>query len=638
MTESVGIDFGPTSDLSPANWNSSAGNAGSNFLLSDLVEESGAPTPIDLLVEFNDGLDALPGSPGPAASLIPGHSNSLTNIDGVLVSETSITFTFSDLIPLESYEIFVFGEDHLTTYSQQVTVTGQSALPTFTQAWDGQFFVKSQVGGSIVQLRPQALQVTANSGGQIQIHIQETTSQDFAVIPALAIRSDTRSIGSLIGLDFDSVGNAAPTNWTQIAQSTVPWEITNLIDETGAATTVDLTIDSGPSGPRGSFVSMTLPAGQVPTHSNSLQEVAGAYAFDQAVMFTFSALDQAFDYEVYLFGGFPAAGPSSQDVTFQGDGAAVSFQQPWTSSRLLNDKAIGTAVLGTFATTITPTSGGRISILVERSQLENFIAVSGLAIRPVTAVRNNQLTVSIADTAVSEYAFENTSTITITRSTFTMSSLDVMLTSSDTTEINVASMVTIPAGQTSVTVPLDAVPDSQADGHQLVSVTATAAGHNVASDTVFVIDGDNPTLTVSLPATQLKAVREILESEGGNAYELQVTRNTEDISQPLTVNLSSTGTTEITVPAQVTIPANSIGVSFMVTAVDDSIADGTQVPRVSAAHFAFSSPNFKLYVDNDDAPALTVTFGTSSVAENAGAAATTATVTRNKQAIICFRT
>ena len=189
-----------------------------------------------------------------------------------------------------------------------------------------------------------------------------------------------------------------------------------------------------------------------------------------------------------------------------------------------------------------------------------------------------------------------------------------------------------------MTVLLDAVPDSQADGHQLVSVTATAAGHNVASDTVFVIDGDNPTLTVSLPATQLKAVREILESEGGNAYELQVTRNTEDISQPLTVNLSSTGTTEITVPAQVTIPANSIGVSFMVTAVDDSIADGTQVPRVSAAHFAFRSPNFKLYVDNDDAPALTVTFGTSSVAENAGAAATTATVTRNKQAIICFRT
>ena len=70
MTESVGIDFGPTSDLSPANWNSSAGNAGSNFLLSDLVDESGAPTPIDLLVEFNDGLDALLGSPGPDASLL----------------------------------------------------------------------------------------------------------------------------------------------------------------------------------------------------------------------------------------------------------------------------------------------------------------------------------------------------------------------------------------------------------------------------------------------------------------------------------------------------------------------------------------------------------------------------------------
>lgn len=194
LTELIGIDFGPTGDVSPANWNSSTGNAGKDFQLFDLVDESGTTTSVDLSVRFDDGLDAVLGSPSPDMTQIPGHSNSLSNIDGVLISETSITFTFSDLIPSESYEVFVIGGDHLTAYSQEVTVTGQSTLPAFTQAWDRQFFVNSEPGGSTVQIGTQGLQVVADGSGQIQVQVQGTSALDFAVIPAIGIREDTGTV------------------------------------------------------------------------------------------------------------------------------------------------------------------------------------------------------------------------------------------------------------------------------------------------------------------------------------------------------------------------------------------------------------------------------------------------------------
>lgn len=49
----VGIDFGPSGDTSPANWNHSDGNGGTDFLLTNLVDETGSRTGVDLSVEFN---------------------------------------------------------------------------------------------------------------------------------------------------------------------------------------------------------------------------------------------------------------------------------------------------------------------------------------------------------------------------------------------------------------------------------------------------------------------------------------------------------------------------------------------------------------------------------------------------------
>ncbi|MGI6415525.1 MAG: SdrD B-like domain-containing protein [Thermoguttaceae bacterium] len=83
------------------------------------------------------------------------------------------------------------------------------------------------------------------------------------------------------------------------------------------------------------------------------------------------------------------------------------------------------------------------------------------------------LTVQIAAAAVLENAGPAATTVTITRTGNTTSELVVNLTSSDPTEATVPARATIPAGQASVTVSLDAVDDTLLDGTQTVTITAT---------------------------------------------------------------------------------------------------------------------------------------------------------------------
>ncbi|MCA9051342.1 MAG: hypothetical protein KDA89_21540, partial [Planctomycetaceae bacterium] len=70
--------------------------------------------------------------------------------------------------------------------------------------------------------------------------------------------------------------------------------------------------------------------------------------------------------------------------------------------------------------------------------------------------------------------------------------------------------------------------------------------------------------------------------EAGGTATGTVSRNDEDLSSPLTVNLSSSDTSEATVPTTVTIPIGASSVDFTITAVDDTLADGTQGVTISA--------------------------------------------------------
>jgi hypothetical protein len=231
------------------------------------------------------------------------------------------------------------------------------------------------------------------------------------------------------------------------------------------------------------------------------------------------------------------------------------------------------------------------------------------------------VTLVIADDAISENL--GSTTATVTRNTDTSDALPVALTNSDTSEANVPTEVTIPAGQASASFDIDGVDDAIVDGIQVVTVTASAIGHNVcagSSDSLAVTDDDVPELMLEIADDAI--------DENAGTTTATVTRNT-DTTDPLLVTLASDDTSKVTVPDDVTIPSGQASASFDVVAVDDALSDGTLSINITASAAGFTDGSSAIDVTEDDVPALTLTIADNAVTEDAGAAATTATVTRN---------
>ena len=142
------------------------------------------------------------------------------------------------------------------------------------------------------------------------------------------------------------------------------------------------------------------------------------------------------------------------------------------------------------------------------------------------------LDVDILAASLSELDGTAATSVTITRNTDTTHALEVNLSSSDSTEAAIQTMATIPAGQSSVTVALDAVDDLFIDGDQTVTITASAldSGGAVELDPSFGTAGLAMTqleMSIQPPelALALQADGKIVSaSEGSNSNELKLTR------------------------------------------------------------------------------------------------------------------
>ena len=227
---------------------------------------------------------------------------------------------------------------------------------------------------------------------------------------------------------------------------------------------------------------------------------------------------------------------------------------------------------------------------------------------------SEDLSVTFSQSALSENG--GTTTATVTRSnTDIAQSLTVILLSSDPTEATAPASVVIPANQASVSFVVTGVDDTLLDGTQ--SLTLTVAGIGYSNGTGDLLVNDSEDLVVNLDALSV--------SENGGIANGTITRSNTDISSPLTVTLTSSDSSEATVPLSVTIPANQSSVTFRVTGVDDALLDGNQPVSIQAAATGYGSVGRSLTVS--DAEQLAFTISVSSISENGGSA--TGTVTRS---------
>lgn len=125
----------------------------------------------------------------------------------------------------------------------------------------------------------------------------------------------------------------------------------------------------------------------------------------------------------------------------------------------------------------------------------------------------------------------------------------------------------------------------------------------------------NPVLSLTISPSSI--------SELGGVATGTITRQL-DLTSDVTVLLSSSDTSEATVPASITIPANQASATFSVVAQDDNLLDGVQTVTITATIAGFRSESDTVVVTDFEQLLVSITDG--AISENGGT--TTATVTR----------
>jgi hypothetical protein len=180
---------------------------------------------------------------------------------------------------------------------------------------------------------------------------------------------------------------------------------------------------------------------------------------------------------------------------------------------------------------------------------------------------------------------------TLTLGTPSLVAQTVSLSSSNAAALQVPATIAIPRGAISANVPLTVTDDTIIDGDQTVQVSATLPGWTSAVADVVVVDNEARSLMVSTPAS-------FRESDSPKVGSVSLAGT---IATDLVISLASSDTTEITVPASVTIPAGQTTAAFVITVQDDQVGDGPQPFTVTASALTFVSGTASGTVRDNDA-------------------------------------
>lgn len=228
------------------------------------------------------------------------------------------------------------------------------------------------------------------------------------------------------------------------------------------------------------------------------------------------------------------------------------------------------------------------------------------------------LSLTLNQTSVPENAGTNALLASLQRNTGFATNLVVTLTNSDPTAATVPEMVTIPAGEAAVVIPVVPVVDNRVDGPQAATLTASASDFASASATFTVTDSDSPQLSLLLPSPMQEGAggMGILSRNGGT-------------NQPLVVWLWSDAPWRVRFnPYEVTIPAGAWDTSFVMETYTNDFFEGTVKATVYAASSNYPLASAALEILDDDVTLLGLELASTTLTESGGGAATVGTVTR----------
>lgn len=254
-------------------------------------------------------------------------------------------------------------------------------------------------------------------------------------------------------------------------------------------------------------------------------------------------------------------------------------------------------------------------------------AVDALVGNDTTAT--GPLTLSVDNSTVGEDAGVGAVTLTVSR-TESVGDLVVGVTSSDTTRlIPATATVTIPDGQTSVTVALDAQNTAVNITDAVVTITAASVGLTDSTIDITVTDQASETLTLT------SDVSEILEDTGtpstlgvANNVVLTATR-TGSTTDALTVNLTASIDGEFDLPPVLTIAAGETFATLTVPTIVDNNVDQDTAVTITAAATGFTAGTTVVTVLDNDIDQLTVAFSAPTISESGADSDAAVIVSRN---------
>ncbi len=208
---------------------------------------------------------------------------------------------------------------------------------------------------------------------------------------------------------------------------------------------------------------------------------------------------------------------------------------------------------------------------------------------------------------------EPSPTVTLRRNVLDLNGpLDVTLSSSDQTAAVLPPTATIPAGQASVTVPLEVIDDALVDGDQPVILGVRANSYVSSSVGVTIVDDDIAILSLSVDTPTL--------GESGGGGRMVVHRNVADTQLSLDIALSADSSGQLSLPSTVTIPAGQRAAEFSFTVNDNAIFDGDRTVTITASADGYASSSASLGIADDDLAGLVViqSDGSTEIDESAG--------------------
>ncbi|QTA88531.1 serine protease [Desulfonema magnum] len=180
------------------------------------------------------------------------------------------------------------------------------------------------------------------------------------------------------------------------------------------------------------------------------------------------------------------------------------------------------------------------------------------------------------------------------------SDLLVNLNSDKPLETIIPDTVIIPAGRTSAAFDITVPDNTFLDGSRSVIITASASQYGSATNIINLNDNEKASLTLSVPETASESDG-VLSDQGTVTVSIAV-------DQDVSVMLNSDDTTEVTVPANVIIPAGQTTATFDITVIYDGEADDTQTVMITASVTGWDSGTGHMKVTHYDFDFFTEAF------------------------------